>query len=211
MQARKKQPASTPESDLPGSETAWVSTLGGIVELAQALCGPPSASPDQQHQPYQKGSGRVGSDGGVSAAVTSAEGWDWAAPLELARPLFDVLPALLAVATTTKAATPVSSSSSSGTDSTASARVVDAAEYALWLTMDVLGGVLRRWGKGAVGGGGGSAAAERLYKKSQAGDDAETVLTCVRENPSPQTRQAFCGSELQLYDILPSISYDSGC
>lgn len=120
--------------------------------------------------------------------MTSAEGWDWAAPLELARPLFDVLPALLAVATTTKTAPASSSSSSSsaGTDSAAS--VVDAAEYALWLTMDVLGGVLRRWGKG---GGGGSAAAEKLYKKSQAGDDAETVLTCVRENPSPQTRQVF--------------------
>lgn len=57
--------------------------------------------------------------------------------------------------------------------------------------MDVLGGVLRRWGKGAVGGGGGSAAAEKLYKRNQAGDDAEMVLTCVRENPSPQTRRVL--------------------
>lgn len=179
-----------------GNRTGWVSTLGGIVELAQTLCGPPSTLPDQKHQPPQKGNGRVGNDGSGSgnATATSAEGWDWAAPLELARPLFDALPALLAVATT-KMGTPVTSSS--GTDSAGS--VVDAAEYALWLTMDVLGGVLRRWGKGAVGGGGGSAAAERLYRKSQAGDDAEMVLTCVRGNPSPQTRQVFClGSHLQL-------------
>lgn len=99
------------------------------------------------------------------------------------------MPALLAVATATKTtATPVSSSS--GIDATAN--VADAAEYALWLTMDVLGGVLRRWGKGAVVGGGGSPAAERLYKRSAAGDDAEMVLTCVRENPSPQTRQVPC-------------------
>lgn len=177
----------TPKSDAVGSETALVSTLGGIVELAQALCGPPLVSQDQRYQPSQRGSGRSAVDGSGSAAVTSAKGWNWAAPLELARPLFDILPALLAVATR-KAATAAPVSSSSGAEATANATVVDAAEYALWLTMDVLGCVLRRWGKGAVGGSSGSAAAERLYEKSQAGDDAEAVLTCIRENPSPQTR-----------------------
>eukprot|EP00903_Cladosiphon_okamuranus_P012984 g12116.t2 len=203
--ARKRQPAAgvgvTPNSDAVGGESAWVSTLGGIVELAQALCGPPSVSPYQQHQPSQKGSGRSTGDESASAAVISAEGWDWAAPLELARPLFDVLPALLAVATT-KAAPPASSSLR--TDSTVGSSVVDAAEYALWLTMDVIGGVLRRWGKGAVGGGGGSAAAERLYKKSQAGDDAETVLTCVRENPSPQTRNSGLALLSRMATLFPA-------
>eukprot|EP00752_Nemacystus_decipiens_P002133 g2034.t1 len=200
--ARKKPSPATPQSDAMGGETAWVSTLGGIVELAQALCGTPSASPDKQHHPSQHGSGRFGSEGNVSAAVTSAEGWNWAAPLELARPLFDALPDLLAVATSTKATSPASSPSSA-TDSIVNATDVDAAEYTLWLTMDVLGSVLRRWGKGAVGGGGGSTAAEKLYQKSQAGDDAEMVLTCVRENPSPQTRNSGLALLSRMATLFP--------
>lgn len=115
-------------------------------------------------------------------AVSSAEGWDWAAPLALARPLFDVLPALLAVATTAQVEGGSPSVPSSGTGAVAD--LVDSAEYALWLTMDVLGAVLRRWGKGG-------SAAEKLYQGSRAGEDSEMVLTCVRENPSPQTRQGF--------------------
>lgn len=186
----KKKSSATFKADGTTNETGWVFTLGGLVELAQVLCGPSSSwswssVPDQQSQSQSRPTkGVPDGRGAVTAgATTSAEGWGWASPLAIARPLFDVLPSLLAVVTKGAAKEGGSSSTAvSGSD------VVDAAEYGLWLTMDVLGGVLRRWGKGGFGGGGGSAAAEKLYEGCRSGEDAEMVLACVRENPSPQTR-----------------------
>lgn len=161
-----------------------VSTIAGIVELAQALCG--SSSPVLDKQPSRKGKGTSGFEGADVAAVSSGKGWEWAEPLALARPLFDVLPVLLAVVTTEQVEGGLHSASS---EMTASVEVGDAAEYSLWLTMDLLGTVLRRWGNGA-------AAAEKLYERSRAGEHSETVLACVKQNPSPQTRQVFRLSSL---------------
>lgn len=175
MQARRKQSRASTRPHATSADNSWVSTLAGIVELAQALCGPSSASSDQS---YQKGKGARDGVGAGVGAVSIAEGWDWAAPLALARPLFDVLPALLTVATTTQVEGDFFVPSSG---IGAAADVVDSAEYSLWLTMDVLGAVLRRWGKGG-------STAEKLYEESRAGEDSEKVLACVKENPSPQTR-----------------------
>ncbi|CAN0243428.1 unnamed protein product, partial [Ectocarpus fasciculatus] len=152
--------------DAASTETGWVFTLGGLVELAQALCGSSSSPvPDQQQTNPTKGQGSRDGRGAASAgATTSAEGWGWAGPLVVARPLFDVLPSLLAVVTKG-----VAEEGSASSESVPGGDVVDAAEYGLWLTMDVLGGVLRRWGKGGIGGGGGSAAAEKLYDGRRAG------------------------------------------
>ncbi|CAM9439904.1 unnamed protein product [Ectocarpus sp. 6 AP-2014] len=202
---RKKKSSATSKADAATTGTGWVFTLGGLVELAQALCGSSSSSssvPDHQQQSQSQSHSTKGvrdGRGAVTAgATTSAEGWGWAGPLAIARPLFDVLPSLLAVVTKGAAEEGGSSSAVSGGD------VVDAAEYGLWLTMDVLGGVLRRWGKGGIGGGGGSAAAEKLYEGRRAGEDAEMVLACVRENPSPQTRNSALALLSRMATLFPA-------
>lgn len=184
-------------------------TLGGLVELAQALCGPSSSSvPDQQQQSQShptKGT-RDGRGAATAGATTIVEGWGWAGPLVIARPLFDVLPSLVAVVTKEVGKEgSTSSAAASGGD------VVDAAEYGLWLTMDVLGTVLRRWGKGGVGGGGGSAAAEKFYEGRRAGEDAEMVLACVRDNPSPQTRYLNFCMVISLHIHCRGLANTSGC
>ncbi|CBJ49062.1 conserved unknown protein [Ectocarpus siliculosus] len=203
---RKKKSSAAFKADTATTETGWVLTLGGLVELAQALCGPSSSSssvPDQQQQSQSESHSTKGVRNGRGAvtagATTSAEGWGWAGPLAIARPLFDVLPSLIAVVTKGAAEEEGSSSTAVG-----GGDVVDAAEYGLWLTMDVLGGVLRRWGKGGVGGGGGSAAAEKLYEGCRAGEDAETVLACVRENPSPQTRNSALALLSRMATLFPA-------
>lgn len=70
---------------------------------------------------------------------------------------------------------------------------VAAVEYALWLTMDVLGAVLRRreCSVGLASSSSKEGQGRELYDASRAGEDAERVLTCVRENPSPQTRRVI--------------------
>lgn len=70
---------------------------------------------------------------------------------------------------------------------------VAAVEYALWLTMDVLGAVLRRreCSVGLASSSLNDAEGKGLYDASRAGEDAERVLSCVRENPSPQTRRVI--------------------
>ncbi|CAM9340670.1 unnamed protein product [Ectocarpus sp. 12 AP-2014] len=65
--------------------------------------------------------------------------------------------------------------------------------------MDVLEGVLRRWGKG-----GGNAAAEKLFDGRRAGEDAELVLACVRENPSPQTRNSALALLSRMATLFPA-------
>ncbi|CAM9932769.1 unnamed protein product, partial [Ectocarpus sp. 13 AM-2016] len=205
---RKKKSSATFMADAATTETGWVFTLGGLVELAQALCCASTSSfsaLDQQQQSESRSQShptkgvRDGRAGATAGATTSAEGWGWAGPLAIARPLFDVLPPLLAVVTKGAAEEGGSSSTTvSGGD------IVDAAEYGLWLTMDVLGGVLRRWGKGGVGGGGGSAAAEKLFDGRRAGEDAEIVLACVRENPSPQTRNSALALLSRMATLFPA-------
>ncbi|CAM9175365.1 unnamed protein product [Ectocarpus sp. 12 AP-2014] len=199
----KRKSSATSKGDAATTEAGWVFTLGGLVELAQALCSASSSSfsvPDQQQQfeshsqSHPTKGVRDGRAAATSGATTSAEGWGWTGPLAIARPLFDVLPSLLAVATKGAAEEGGSSSATvSGGD------VVDAAEYGLWLTMDVLGGVLRRWGKG-----GGSAAAEKLFDWRRAGEDAEMVLACVRENPSPQTRNSALALLSRMATLFPA-------
>lgn len=56
---------------------------------------------------------------------------------------------------------------------------VDVAEYALWLTMDMLTMVLRK-NKGRGG-----------YDEHMASNDAKKVLACVEDDPSPQTRRVL--------------------
>ncbi|CAM9545090.1 unnamed protein product [Scytosiphon promiscuus] len=200
--SRKKQRAEEARQrsdDTESPTNAWVSTLGGLAELAQSLCG--SSSADQPLLRTLKGARDVGGPA-TSSGSASAEGWSWAAPLRLARPLFDALPALAAVGktqATTSATVAVDASSLTAEASAASADVIDAAEYTLWLTMDVLGAVLRRWGKGS-----GTAAAARLYDASRAGEDAEMVLTCIRENPSPQTRNSGLALLSRMATLFPA-------
>lgn len=125
----------------------------------------------------------------MDAAESSASvAWRGSAALELARPLFDALPSLLSAAQRCSS----SSSSEAGAVAGVSEGDVAAVEYALWLTMDVLGAVLRR-SQPSVGFASSSNGGEGkgLYEGSWAGEDAEKVLSCVRENPSPQTRRVI--------------------
>lgn len=182
---KRKQSSSSPSTALPdATNTAWVFTLGGIVELAQALCGPPS--PDQQRSRRRKDRASTASRAEATAAAEAgSEAWSGAYPLELAIPLFDILPELLILARPIPSAS--SATGSRGEQREADGRVVAGAEYALWLTMDVLGAVLRR--RAALGGEKGKKnKAASVYDESRAGADAERVLACIRENPSPQTR-----------------------
>lgn len=126
--------------------------------------------------------------------------WRGTGALELARPLFDALPLLI------EAALPrsldvedVTVSSEKERVRTTSGDTAAAAEYALWLTMDVLGAVLRS----ERGGDGAKKGSRVAYDGTSAGEDAERVLGCVFGNPSPQTRRDFgafrffwCGASL---------------
>lgn len=107
-----------------------------------------------------------------------ADTWSGLAPLVLTRPLFDILPKVLAVV---RSATPQTAKYESRGETV---NAVAAAEYALWLTMDVIGNVLRRLGPTFKGD-----EYKQLYDGTQAGEDAGMVLNCIRENPSPQTRR----------------------
>lgn len=184
--------------------TGWVSKLGGVVELAQALCSPSFSSSSADRSGDRSSRRRKGHSSSASGARAGADtessgsvAWRSSATLELAKPLFDSLPALLASA---QSCSPSSSSSHRGVGGVGEAGISEgdlaAVEYALWLTMDVLGAVLRRREQsvGLLASSSNGGEGEGLfYDGSRAGEDAERVLTCVRENPSPQTRRViFC-------------------
>lgn len=163
--------------------------LGGTVELVQALC---TTSRFNQQQSTRK-KGRASPVSTNDTFVDGGGWWDGAAPLELAVPLFNILPHVLTLARSAGSVGPTSGASapSRGVRDIGSTGSVSAAEYALWLTMDVIGTVLRRR---SLNG------AEELYIGDRAGEDAERVLNCISENPSPQTRRVLaacffvCGS-----------------
>lgn len=177
--------------------TVWVSKLGGVAELAQALCGPSySSSSADRSSRRRKGHSSSGAGYRVDAAESSGSvAWTGSAALELARPLFDALPSLLSAAQGCGSSSSASHPrvDEAGAVAEASEGDIAAVEYALWLTMDVLGTVLRRR-ECSVGSSSASSTVgvgEGLYDGSRAGDDAEKVLSCVRENPSPQTRRVM--------------------
>lgn len=148
--------------------SGWVSTLGGVVELAQAVFDSP-VSNSSTLQPAVK-----------PVLITE---WMGAGPLVLAGPLFDIIPQVLALV--------VGTGSSYAPDQSA----VAAAEYALWLTMDLLVAILKRGRQKWLAGSGGNGASgtrvdvRKHYDHGRAAEDAGNVLKCFRENPSPQTRQ----------------------
>lgn len=156
--------------------SGWVSTLGGVVELAQALFDSP-VSKSSSLQPAVK-----------PVLITE---WMGARPLVLAGPLFDIIPKVLALV--------VGTGSSYAPDQSA----VAAAEYALWLTMDLLVAVLKRgrqrWMTGnSVGSTSGTGVdVRKYYDDERAAEDAGKVLKCFRENPSPQTRQVMVSVYLE--------------
>ncbi|CAM9117936.1 unnamed protein product [Choristocarpus tenellus] len=92
----------------------------------------------------------------------------------LVRPLFSAILPLLSASLGPEA---------SSDDPVAGTAVdVSAAEYCLWLTIDSLEMILRRgvgWSRG-----------KGLYDETRAGYDAEAVVQCIRDNPSPQTRNS---------------------
>lgn len=177
-QATKRRRQSTPEaSTSTRPQTSWVSEFAGLVELAQALFEsfPSDASLSGRKSPRRK----RGSDGAHAAPATldnASACWSGIGPVALARPLFDALPELLAVVR-------------SGVADKAMTDAVAAAEYALWLTMDVLAALLRRL---SVEPSSGKRKAEPCYDGRRAGKDAERVLNCITEDPSPQTRFGVC-------------------
>lgn len=149
--------------------------FAGLVELTQALLGsfPSDALLSGRKSPRRK----RGSDGAHAATPDHASAsWSSIEPVALARPLFDALPELLAAVR-------------SGVAGKAMPDAVAAAEYALWLTMDVLAALLRRL---SVGPSSGKKKAEPYYDGNLAGKDAERVLNCISEDPSPQTRFGVC-------------------
>lgn len=143
-------------------------------------------SPSDTSLPVQKSKGKKGVLAAAIPDDPASPNWSGVKSLALARPLFDALPELLAV---------VRSGVSDKDDGTVAPEtvrpvtdVVAAAEYALWLTMDVLAALLQRL---SLEPGSEKGRAKRLYDGRLAGEDAERVLSCMKENPSPQTRLVF--------------------
>lgn len=150
--------------------------MGGVVELAQALFDSP-----------------VSKSSTLQSAVKPVLITEWmgALPLVLAGPLFDIIPKVLPLI--------VGTDSSYSPDQSA----VAAAEYALWLTMDLLVAVLKRgrqrWlARTSVGSTSGTEVdMPKYYDDERAAKDAGKVLKCFRENPSPQTRQVVMAVYLE--------------
>lgn len=105
----------------------------------------------------------------LSSSVAFVEAWGGDPSNSLARPLFDAIPVLVS---SVRSDLEVMNDGGGGGEESG----VASAEYALWLTMDVLALLLRKGGK--HGG----------YDEGMAGGDAEKVLACIAGYPSPQTR-----------------------
>lgn len=145
--------------------------FSGLVELIQAKAPRPAkrigrnrrvsnGSRDSAECPER-------SDGKVDA------GWTDASLATLADPLFDAIPVLQTACDGDEERMGLIRGEAAGDAS---------AEYALWLTMDVLASVLRRQL------GRRHETREGQLRHGEVAKDANNLLRCIRENPSPQTR-----------------------
>lgn len=166
--------------------------MGGVLEFIQSMGGSDVESGERKKRREQ--------DQPTTSDVRCndpGQGWDIAALQVLTRPLFDAIPYLLVSSMGTDEETSDATFGGSGGNVSA--------EYALWLTMDVLVWLLR-CGPETVSGG---KSEERIP------DDAEKVLSCVQRNPSPQTRRVkhthTHASQLSVVlmpcSVMTSISY----
>lgn len=153
-------------------EPGWVRMFSGVVELIHALT-PRSTKKNGRNRRVSNGS-RDPAEGEERSNGTVTAGWTDTSFAELANPLFDAIPVLQMACDGHEERMGFTSRSAASDAS---------AEYALWLTMDVLASVLRR-----QFGRGGQEVREGHLRNEKAAKDASNLLRCIRENPSPQTR-----------------------
>lgn len=176
--------------------------LGGLLELVQSLLTPQLVTGQLNAHTQSPGDPRRSKAGSpnVNVAVLASQeessemptkGWGGLASSALTCPLFDAIPALFAItggARESQAIAPDAENAHGADDLEPSGNNdVDlaAAEYALWLTMDVLAGILKRCAAKRFRGVGWG------YVEGRAAEDAEKVLDCIKGDPSPQTRRVY--------------------
>lgn len=191
-----------------------MTTLGGIVELTQALLSPSketkTSSVRHEGAKKRRGGRPSTSTHGVKAehlsvanGASGSLGWHGDEMRPLLRSLFDAIPELFAVTARDGCEVETAVILDRGIGYETTDNVVAAAEYGLWLTMDVLRNALQSGSRDMVQGGKpglGKKGGAECYDEKQAGGDAENVLACIKTDPSPQTRRVsilffyFCSS-----------------